>query len=115
MHAARLSGDRDYVIFLECRANSVVLYPAQREFPLTSLMGGPNDPLVQALQQMIERRQSGVKPGDVPYRPQIRFLVRPQTLRAYHTVYPLLDGLPVTKTRQNLIPEDDVRAIIGGN
>jgi hypothetical protein len=115
MRSARLNGDRDYLIFIECKADSVVLYPSQREFALSSLTGGANHPLVQAVQQMIERKQSGVRSGELPYRPQIRFLVRPETLRAYHSAYPLVDALPIMKTRQNLIPEDDVRSIIAGN
>ena len=114
VRTARLSGDRNYVIFIECKANSVVLYPAQREYPLTALTGTPN-PLVQAVQQMIDRKQSGVRPGDLPYRPQVRFLVRPETLRTYWSVYPMFDALPVQKTRHNLTPEDDVRTIIAGN
>jgi len=56
-----------------------------------------------------------VRTGDIPYRPQVRFLVRPETLRAFHAVYPLFDALPITKTRQNLTPEDDVRSIVTGN
>jgi hypothetical protein len=114
LRAARLSGNRDYLIYIECKPDGVVLYPAQKLYPFASLMGGPNSPLVQAVQQMIERRQSSVTPGDMPYRPQVRFLVRPETLRAYHAAYPLFDGLPIAQTRQNLAPEDDVLSIVAG-
>jgi hypothetical protein len=115
LRAARLHGDRDYLIFVECRPDAVVLYPSQKEFPLAALKAGPNNPLVQAVQQMIERKQSGVRPGELPYRPQVRFLVRPESLQTFHLTYPLFDPLPVAKTRQNLIPEDDVLSIITGN
>jgi hypothetical protein len=115
LRAARLHGDRDYLIFVECRPDAVVLYPSQKEFPLAALKAGPNNPLVQAVQQMIERKQSGVRLGELPYRPQVRFLVRPESLQTYHLTYPLFDPLPVAKTRQNLIPEDDVLSIITGN
>ena len=101
-------------IFLECRANSIVLYPSRQEFPFSTLTGGANCPLVQAVAQMIDRRQSSVRPGEPPYRPQIRFLVRPEYLRAFHLAYPLFDSLPAEKVRQNLIPEDDVLSIIAG-
>jgi hypothetical protein len=114
LRTAHLSGDRSYVIFIECKASSVVLYPSQREYPLTALTGATN-PLVETVQQMIERKQSGVRPGDMPYRPQLRFLVRPETLRTYWSVYPLFDALPVQKTRHNLTPEEDVRTLVTGN
>ena len=63
---------------------------------------------------MIDRRQATVRPGDLPYRPQIRFLVWPDALRSFHLAYPALEGLAVPKTRQNLQPEDDVFAIVAG-
>src|SRR5262249_35922042 len=115
LHPARLNGDRDYLIFIECRPDGVVLYPSQKQFPLTTLKPGPDNALVRTVQQMIDRKQSGVRPGELPYRPQLRFLVRPESLQTYHLTYPLFNPLPITKTRQNLIPEDDVLSIIAGN
>jgi hypothetical protein len=115
LRPARLTGDRDYIIYVECREDSVVLYPAQRVFPLAEFArGGAGTALAQAVQQMIDRRQSSVPAGGMPYRPQVCFLVRPETVRAYHTAYPTLDGLPVPKVRQNLEPDDDVLAIVTG-
>jgi hypothetical protein len=115
LRSTRLSGDRDYIIFIECRPDGVVLYPAEKQYPLTALAQTVNNPLVQGVQQMIERRQSLVRPGELPYRPQVRFLVRPEGLRTYHLTYPLFDSLPIAKTRQTLIPEDDVLSIVTGN
>lgn len=115
MRPARLSGDRDWVIYIECQPDGLVLYPSQRYFPLKGVTASaePN-PLRQAVQQMIDRRQAGVPPGELPYRPQVRFLVRPESLRTFHLAYPALEALAVPKTRQNLIPEDDVATIVTG-
>ena len=79
-----------------------------------SQANSPSRSLLLTLQQMINRRQESVRPGDLPYRPQVRFLVRPEHERTFHLAYPTLDRLPATKTRQTLGPEDDVLAIIVG-
>jgi hypothetical protein len=115
LRPARLNGDLDWVIFIECRPEGAVLYPAQQAFPLRALSSGAaGNPLQKAVQAMIDRRQATVRPGDLPYRPQIRFLVGPDALRSFHLAYPALEGLAVPKTRQNLQPEDDVFAIVAG-
>jgi hypothetical protein len=111
MHPISLRGDRDWRIFVECRPDAVVLYPSRQSFPLADL-GGPDNPLVRAIVQMIERRQGLVRPGEMPFRPQIHFLVPPENLRTYHLAFPAVDLLPVPKVRQNLQPEDDVTAIV---
>ena len=113
MRLAGLHGDRDWFIYVECRADCVVLYPTQRTYSLASL-SGPDNPLLEAVRHMIERRQGLVQPGDPPYRPQVRFLVRPENLRAYHLAFPALEALPVPKSRQNLDADDDVAAIVAG-
>jgi len=114
LRPARLTGDRDYTIYIECRADSVVLYPSQRSFPLNDLSrGGPaGNPLAQAVQQMIDRRQALVPAGQPPYRPQICFLVLQQNMRVFHLAYPALDALTIPKRRHNLDPDDDVLAIV---
>jgi hypothetical protein len=92
----------------------VVLYPSQRTFPLSTL-GGNSSPLVETVRQMIERRQGLVRPGDLPFRPQLRFLVLPANLRTYHLIFPTFEALPIPKSRQNLDPDDDVAAIVAGS
>jgi hypothetical protein len=116
LRPARLNGDRDFLIYAECRDDGVVLYPSQRVYPLADLIrgGALGNPLVQAVQQMIDRRQALVAEGAPPYRPQICFLVHPEGERTYHAAYPALEALPVPKTRRNLVPEDDVLAIVTG-
>jgi hypothetical protein len=113
MRPISLRGDRDWKIFIECRADSVVLYPSHKTFSLREL-GGTDNPLMQAIGQMIERRQGLVRPGEVPFRPQVHFLVRPEHLRTYDLAVPALDALAVPKMRHNLEPEDDVTAIVTG-
>ena len=117
LRPARLNGDRDYFIWIECRADSVVLYPSQRIFPLSVLSrgGASGNPLALAVQQMIDRRQALAPAGSPPYRPQVCFLVRPENVRGYHTAYPALDALTVPKVRRNLGAQDDVLAIVTGH
>jgi hypothetical protein len=112
---ARLRGNRDWIIYIECRADRVVLYPSRQEVALTDLRPGGDNPLVAAVQAMIDRRQATVPAGDPPYRPQVRFLVRAENMRAFHFAYPALDTLAVPKRRQNLDPEDDILSILTGN
>jgi hypothetical protein len=114
LRPARIRGDRDWVLFLECRADSVVLYPPGRSYPVTSLASGDNV-LLATLQDMVARRQALVRPGDLPYRPHLRFLVRPESLRTYYQVFPMLEALPIPKSRQNLQPEDDVETVLAGS
>jgi hypothetical protein len=97
------------VIPIECTANALLLYPGGLRIELTTLtQSNPkNNPLLQAVQQMIARRQALVRPGEPPYRPVIRFLVRADGLRAYYLAYPALESLQVPMTRENLLPEDN--------
>jgi hypothetical protein len=66
--------------------------------------------LLAQVEQMIARRQSMVRPGEPPYRPQLRFLVRPDGLRSFHETYPVFNNLPVRKTREDIDAKEDVRA-----
>jgi hypothetical protein len=117
LRPARLNGDRDYFVWIECRDDCVVLYPSQRVFPLVALSRGgvSGNPLAVAVQQMIDRRQALVPEGAPAYRPQVCFLVRPDAERGFHTAYPALDGLTVPKVRRNLGAQDDVTAIVTGH
>ena len=45
----------------------------------------------------------------------MRFLVRPDAERTYHTAYPTLDPLAAPKTSQILGPDDDVSAVVTGH
>ncbi len=113
LRVALLNGDRDYLIFVECRSDDVVLYPSRQTFAVAPLTHG-DQALAQMIKQMIERKQSLVRPGELPFRPQVRFLVRPDGIRSYHTTYPVLSTLNVPQTRQNLDADEDAIAVVTG-
>jgi hypothetical protein len=99
----RLIGNRDWVIPVECHADAVVLRNAGQKFAVSSLTGKAEDnPLLQTLRQTIARRQATVRPGEPPYRPQVRFLIYPDGLKTYYTALSAVDPLGVTVTRQNV-------------
>ena len=99
----RLIGNRDFILVLECTAGAVIIQPWGTRFPLPSLPkeADPSHPLVAAVQQLINRRQATVLPGETPYRPILRFKIRPDGLRAYYLAYPLLEGLKLPMLREN--------------
>jgi hypothetical protein len=107
---AILGGDRDYVILIECRASAVVLYPFGTSFSAESLApnNGGGTLLQEAVGRLIARRQATVRPGEQPYRPQVRFLVRPDGLLSMHRAYPVLQGLHIPLSRQNLEADEEV-------
>ncbi|MHB1423382.1 MAG: hypothetical protein ACYC3I_09365 [Gemmataceae bacterium] len=112
---AWVHGGRDWTIYVECRGNDVLLYPSQRSFGLAeSASESAGNPLLKAIQQMIERRQSSRRPGEPPYHVQLCLLVRPEHIRTFLTVYPALEALPVPKMRRNLDADDDVIGIVTG-
>jgi hypothetical protein len=102
----RLIGNRDFILVLECTRDAVILQPWGTRFPLATLPREP-DPshsLVRTVQQLINRRQATVQKGETPYRPMIRFQIRPDGLRAYYLAYPLLEGLRIPMMRENADP-----------
>jgi hypothetical protein len=101
--------NRDWVVPLECTAGGLVLTLTGQRFPLAALARreGDNNPLKLAVQQLIARRQMSVRPGEPPYRPQIRFRVWPDGLRAYHLAYPALEALHVPMSRENVEREEE--------
>jgi hypothetical protein len=105
----RLTGGRDWIITIECLTDGVVLRPLGQRFGVESLRAGEdNNALSRAVREMIERRQASVRPGEMPYRPQIRFLVKPPDgLRSYYAAYPALESLQLTMTRENFVPVDE--------
>jgi hypothetical protein len=100
----RLIGNRDWVIPVECRADGVVVRNLGQKIPLASLSvpAGTESPLLQAVKQMIARRQASVRSGEPPYRPQVRFMIYPDGLRTYFLTFPSLEPLGIPLTRQNV-------------
>jgi hypothetical protein len=113
LRPAQLHGARP--IFLECQADAVVLLPARREVPVSALTRNPaSDPLVQAVRLALERQRAAQPAEDPPFRPQVVFLVRPDGVRTYHLVYPLLATLPAAQRRRNLRADEDVFSAMEG-
>jgi hypothetical protein len=103
---ARLVGNRDWLITVECKADGVEVLPAHERLPLAAFsLGGPNNMLVKLIREMIDRKQGTVRPGEPPFRPQLRFLVPADGLRTYYTAYPLLEPLGVPMTRENVLED----------
>ena len=87
----------------------MVLHPSGQRIALAELAktDSSNNPLLETLQRMIARRQATVRPGDPPYRPILRFRVRPDGLRCYYLAYPALEALHLPMTRENVDPEEE--------
>lgn len=100
----RMITHRDWLIQVECAADSIWVRSGNRRFPAAELAGrrADDNPLLAFVKQMIDRRQAALPVGEPPYRPQIRFLVRPSGLRTYYQAYPALEALHVPMTRANL-------------
>jgi hypothetical protein len=94
---------------LECTADALVLYPGGKRFPVQALAEDGGRALVQTVRDLIARRQAMVHPGEPPYRPQLRFLVRPDGLRTFYEAYPVLEAVQVPMSRQNLAPDEEIR------
>jgi hypothetical protein len=98
-----LNSNRDWIITVECLADAVILSPSRQRIANTRLVETSNaNPLYQAVETMIARRQASLRPGELPYRPMIRFRVRPDGARTYYSAYPVLEPLGVPMSRENI-------------
>jgi hypothetical protein len=102
-----LNGNRDWIISLECKADSVVILPSRQRILTAQFAGSQNgaNPLRESVEQMIVRRQTSLREGEMPYRPMVRFRVWPDGVRTYYLAYPALEGLRVPMTRED-VPVD---------
>jgi hypothetical protein len=96
---------------VECTADALVLYPGGRRFAAQAVASEPDTAraLQDAVRGMIARRQAMVRPGEPPYRPQIRFMVRPDGLRTLYLAYPVIEPVQVPMTRQNLDADEEIK------
>jgi hypothetical protein len=103
-----LTSNRDWIIPVECSADAVVIELTGQRIATITLerSAAESNPLLLAVQQLIARRQATVRPGEPPYRPMIRFRVRPEGFRAYYLAYPALESLNVPMARENVKPEE---------
>src|SRR5262249_43118439 len=101
LRSNQLVTNRDWMIPIECTADALVLPLTGQRIAITALPRGEGkrNPLSAAVHQLTARRQAGVRPGEPPYRPQIRFRVQPDGLRSYYLAYPALEGLRVPMSR----------------
>lgn len=101
--------DRDWNIVIECRLDTVVIQPYSQPIPVATLprRRSEDNALLQAVQKVIERRQALVPAGEPPYRPRIRFLVRPEGQRSYFLAYPALEALHLPMSRENMNMQPD--------
>ena len=112
---ALIGGDRDWILFVECREDAVVLYPSRRQFaPATLATPEGRAELLSSARQLMERRRAAAEAIGTAFHPQVRFLVHPEGLRTFHLTYPVLDPLPAPKTRLQMQPEDDIERITAG-
>lgn len=102
-----LAGNRDWIIPIECTADALVLRSSGQRIATAELArgDGTKNILLETVQRMIARRQATVRPGDLPYRPMIRFRVWPDGVRSYYLAYPALEALRVPMSRENVDPE----------
>lgn len=99
----RQLGSRDFVITIDCFADHVSVFPTGLQYKWTAANAQETDrALVQAITNLISRRQASVRPGEAPYRPVIRFQVAADGLRTYLRAYPLLEHLRIPMTRENV-------------
>jgi hypothetical protein len=106
-----LTGNRDWIIPIECTANALVILQTGQTIAAATLdqrESADND-LLRSVQKLIARRQASVRPGDPPYRPMIRFRVHADALRTYYLAYPALEALEIPMTRENVAPDDESR------
>jgi hypothetical protein len=96
----RLSPNRDWIIRVECKGDGVVLSATGEHFPLIVLGPQGDQPLVAAVRRMIERKQATVRPGELEYHPQLRFIVHPDGFRSYYSAYPALGLLRLPMSRE---------------
>jgi hypothetical protein len=106
----RYTGNRDFIIRVECNGEGIVC-PAggAHQLSLSALQRGDGTVQLQKLvREMIERRQATVRPGEVPFRVQVRFLIRPDGQRSYYLAWPALEALQVPMTCANIGRNDSV-------
>jgi hypothetical protein len=115
LRIARLEGEREYTIFVECRAAGLVLQPEGLVIAghdLETEAGAKR--FVDVITRQIEKKNRKNPPGEPPLRGKLKFLVWSDGVRWYHASFPLVEGLDIPKVRQNLEPEDSIREILSG-
>jgi hypothetical protein len=101
---SKLIGNKDFIVTVNCQADAVSVTPGGLAFRWTAANIQETDQaLVEAISNLIARRQASVRPGEPPYHPMIRFQVTESGLRTYYHIYPLFGQLRVPMTRENVV------------
>jgi hypothetical protein len=106
----RRTGNRDFIIRIECAGDGVIA-PAggSHQISLSALQRGDGTVQLQRLvSEMIDRRQATVRSGEAAFRPQVRFLIRPDGQKTYWLAWPALEALKVPMTCANIGRDDSV-------
>jgi len=109
---ARISPPREWLLFVECKADGVVVHPRKEAFALAKVEAA-NNPLRAFVTEALTRQPEPTA-GKPPSRLRVRFVVHPDGGRSFHAAYPALLGLPIDMDRVALEPGDDVRAVLQG-
>jgi hypothetical protein len=112
---ARLTGGRELTHFVECTADGVILHPGGKKFSRQSIsQGGDNNPLFQELKEKVERRKVLDKAAGTTSFIEVRFLVWPDGMRAYHALYPTISTWNVHSQQQTIKNAKDLRDALSG-
>lgn len=115
LRIGRLEGEREYTIYVECRAKGLVMQPEGLQIPgqdLETEEGAKR--FVEMIRRQIDKKNRGNREGEPPIRGKLKFLVWGDGVRWFHASFPLVEGLDIVKVRQNLDPEDSIRDILLG-
>ena len=115
LRIGRLEGEREYTIYVECRAKGLVMQPEGLQIPgqdLETEEGAKR--FVEMIRRQIDKKYRANREGEPPIRGKLKFLVWGDGVRWFHASFPLVEGLDIVKVRQNLDPEDSIRDILLG-
>ncbi len=111
---ARVQPSHEWIIYVECRVDGVVLHPGKDLLPLHAIAETPaKNPLRARVAEMLPQQPAPL-PGKTPSRPRVRFVVHVDGGRSFHAAYPALVGLPIDMDRVTLQAGDDAQTIIRG-
>jgi hypothetical protein len=93
----RITGNRDFVMTIECFEQKVTLTPPGKTFDLNDQAAV--EQLATLMKTLVTGRQGTVRPGEPPFRPIVHFRVQPDGRRTYYSVYPRVAdfGFPMSR------------------
>lgn len=110
---ARITPPREWLVYVECKADGATLHPTQRDVAAALVEKGHADNPLRALVAAMLQKQPEPQPGKAPVRMRVRFVVHLDGGRTFHAAYPALQGLPVDMDVVHLRRGDDPRGVLG--